>query len=334
MVGNEQRCCPQGGRLSWRTAIIGLGQIGLQTDLGLDSGAYVYSHARAFASHPEFQLVAGVDASATHRDLFSKHYHVPALASIGPELALLAPDVIAIAVPTVAHAQVMDEVLNHCRPKAILCEKPLSYEAIAAQGMVERCERIDASLYVNYIRRADPAVTEVKARLLDGRIHTPVKGVAWYSKGVFNNGSHFIDLLQYWLGPVRNHAVLNPGRKLGPDFEPDFRLQFDAGEVVFLAAREEDYSHYTIELVAPNGRLRYDCGGEEVRWQGTVSSATAPGYVVLDPTPESIPGDLDRIQWHIADQLAVALRGDSSSLCQAREALRLVETIHSICKNL
>lgn len=316
--------------MSWAAAIVGLGQIGLQSDLGLDEATHVYSHARAFASHPAFTLVAGVDCVVANRDMLEEHYSVPAFEQVA-DLAQLSPDVIAIAVPTTAHDAVLEQVLTHCRPRAILCEKPLSYELAASRNMVEVCQAAGVVLYVNYVRRADPAVTEVRQRLQDGSIAGPVKGVCWYSKGVHHNASHFVDLLQYWLGPVSGQQLLQPGRRLAQDGEPDFLLRFAGGEVVFLAAREEDFSHYTVELVARNGRLRYDLGGEKVWWQDAISAPNAPGYVVLDPQPAVLRSDLPRIQWHVATQLARALDGESSSLCSADQALALAGILHSIC---
>ena len=312
-----------------RAAIIGLGQIGLLADLRLDPAEHVYSHARALSLHPGFELVAAVDALAENRRAFSEHYAKPAVASI-LELAAFESELLVIATPTAGHEQQIEQALASMRPRAILCEKPLAYSLPAARAMVEACEQAGVSLYVNYIRRADPAVIEVRQRLLDGRIAAPVKGVAWYSKGLYNNGSHFIDLLQYWLGPVRQYSLLKAGRKVGNDVEPDFRLVFEQGEVNFLAAREEDFSHYTVELIGRNGRLRYDLGGEQVWWQAAIPSSVSPGYTVLDPCPQTLPGEIKRIQWHVAQQLARALAGMDSSLCTGREALALIETIDSI----
>jgi predicted dehydrogenase len=316
--------------LSWRAAIVGLGQIGLQSDLTLDAATHVYSHARAFISHPAFTLVAGVDSVLANRRMLEQHYGVPAFEQVA-DLAQLSPDVVAISVPTTAHEAVLEQVLQHCRPRVILCEKPLSYGLAASRNMVQSCQAAGVALYVNYVRRADPAVTEVRQRLQDGRIVGPVKGVCWYSKGVHHNGSHFVDLLQYWLGPVAGQQLLQPGRRLAQDGEPDFLLRFAGVEVLFLAVREEDFSHYTVELVARNGRLRYDLGGEKVWWQGAISAPDAPGYVVLDPHPAALPADLPRIQWHVAAQLARALDGESSSLCSADQALSLAGILHSIC---
>ena len=37
----------------------------------------------------------------------------------------------------------------------------------------------------------------------------PIKGVCWYSKGLLNNGSHFINLLEFWLGDYVSNKRLN-----------------------------------------------------------------------------------------------------------------------------
>ena len=314
-----------------RSAIIGLGNIGLLSDLDLDPAEHVYSHARALSLHPSFDLVVAVDVLAENRRIFSEHYAKPAIANIS-ELAAFEPEVIVIATPTGGHQQQIEQALATMRPRAILCEKPLAYSLRSAQAIVGACDKAGVALYVNYIRRADPAVIEVHQRLSDGRIAAPVKGVAWYSKGLYNNGSHIIDLLQYWLGPVERYSLLKAGRKFGNDIEPDFRLVFERGEVNFLAAREEHFSHYAVELVARNGRLRYDNGGEQVWWQAAIPSSVSLGYTVLDHCSQMLPCAIKRIQWHVAQQLARTLEGEGGSICTGREALSLIETIDAISR--
>lgn len=310
--------------------VIGLGQIGMVSDLSLDPREHVYTHARAFNEHPAYELLAGVDGDAQRRKQFQEIYRRPAYGNVEDALKMHSPDVVAVAVPTAYHAAVLRQVLATCRPHAILCEKPLSYDINEAREMVSLCEQANCQLFINYVRRADPAVREIKRRLDSGQIATPLKGVVWYSKGLFNNGSHFFDLLQYWLGEMQSFQLVQRGRTWGEDPEPDLAVTFANGRIHFLAAREEDFSHYTVELVSPNGRLRYDLGGERVVWQPAVASVSAPGYTVLDPAEQGIPNALSRIQWHVADQLAVALLGEPAAVCTGSEALRTIEHLTSI----
>jgi predicted dehydrogenase len=221
------------------------------------------------------------------------------------------------------------------RPRVVLCEKPLAYNLEDARQILSVCETAGCRLFVNYLRRGDPGVQEVRRRLDVGHIAQPLKGVSWYSKGLIHNGSHFLDLLQYWLGDIREFKVTNPGRAFGQeDVEPDVLLEFAGGGVHFIAAKEEHFSHYTVELVAPNGRLRYEQGGGTILWQPVRSSETVHGYSVLDVSEERIPSDLGRVQWHVVDQIALAMSGARTSLCEGRDAFRTIEHLTAIRDSL
>ena len=317
--------------MTFTALIIGLGRIGMGYDLNLDPEAYVLTHARAFQRHPEFRLAGGVDPDDGRRRVFECHYGCPAYADIESAIDALQPNVVAVATPTALHGQAVRAVLQAGRPAAILCEKPLSFEIGEARDFVEACAEGGCRLYTNYVRRSDRGVAEIKRRLSNGLIGHPVKGVAWYSKGLFNNGSHFLNLLQYWLGDVTGFRILEYGRLWdGLDPEPDLTVSFMQGTVCFLAAREEDFSHYTIELVAQNGRLRYEQGGGKILWQGTVKDPACEGYTILDAAEEIIENDLARVQWHVADQLAACLHGRQAQICSGTEAFQTLETLAAI----
>lgn len=313
------------------TLIVGLGQIGMGYDLGLDPDTHVYSHARAFKVHPAFHLLGGVDPDNQQRRTFEREYHCPAFPDVEAALVRVQPELIVIAVPTSFHGDTLRRVLKQSRPAAVLCEKPLSYDLEEARAMVQVCEDKGTRLFVNYMRRSAPGVIEIKRRLEAGEIAAPVKGVAWYSKGLLHNGSHFFNLLEYWLGPMVTSDVLDSGRLWdGTDPEPDVRVSFRQGTILFLAAREEAFSHYAVELLATNGRLRYDRGGEEIHWQPAVPDRRLHGYTTLSVEPEMIASGMDRYQWHVAEQLAAALKGSKACLCEGTEALKTLESLKTI----
>ena len=311
--------------------IIGLGQIGLGFDLNLSLEKVVYTHARAFSVHPVFELVGAVDPSETRRDIFIRHYNQPAYPNIASALQAQLADVIVIASPTAKHSLVLKEVLANSNPKAILCEKPLAYDLVEARDMVEACESAGVELFVNYMRRADPGAIEIKTRIESGQIVAPIKGVAWYSKGFLHNGSHFFNLLEFWLGPFVKAKVLDAGRLWdNHDPEPDVQVEFERGKVVFIAAWEESFSHYTIELLSPSGRLRYEEGGKSTAWQSTYAHPDFVGYEILQTPPEVLVNGMGRYQWHVADQLANALSDKPHTLSTGRQSLATLEAMYEI----
>jgi predicted dehydrogenase len=308
--------------------LIGLGNVSVGYDAADASSAKILTHARAFSSHPAFRLVGGVDPNDDCRLRFEAAYKVSAYTDIATAMRQLAPDLVVVATPTALHLETVKVIFAAGQPQAMLCEKPLAYDLGEARKIAAACTRNGCALYVNFFRQAEPGVAEIRARLADGRIGSPLKGVVWYSKGMFNSGVHFLSLLQNLLGEVTAVKLINPGRLWhGSDPEPDVELAFAAGRVVFLAAREEDFFHNAIELIAPNGRLRYEAGGSHITWQSVEQDARFKGYKRLSEIGETIPADFDRIQWYVADQLAAALGGHPAQLCTGAESLRTQEIL-------
>lgn len=315
--------------MTYKVLLVGLGQIGMGYDFDAAfSSDFVATHARAFALHPNFMLVGGVDPDAHLCAKFSGQYGAEASGDLFEMLVKTQPDIVVIATPTRFHGDAVRKALLHASPRLILCEKPLAYEQEEAQAMVDDCKRRSCQLYVNYLRRVDPGVVDVKQRLMDGRIATPIKGVAWYTKGLMHNGSHFSNLLEFWLGPIVDFKLINPGRLCqGADVEPDVQIIFEAGVVLFLAANAEDFSHHEIQLVAPNGCLRYEHGGGKVTWQTAVPVRNLNGYSVLSQEEELIASGSQNLQWSVVEKLNAILQGASTDLCTGEQALQTLESL-------
>lgn len=291
----------------------------------------IYSHARAFSQHPDFKLLAAVDPDAERRAVFTTAYEAPAYEDLAFALTEHQPNLIVVAASTQFHNEILHVALSQGCPDIILCEKPLSYDIDEARQMVQHCRDKGIQLYVNYMRRSDPGVIEVKRYIDEGIIATPIKGVAWYSKGFIHNGSHFFNLLEYWLGPVKDSDVLEHGRLWGGvDPEPDVRVKFEKGIVVFLSAWEEAFSHYTVELVSPSGRMRYEQEGGLIQWQPVQDDPVFKGYSILASQAEIIPNGMAHFQYNVADQLARVIRGESAHTCSGVEALYTLENMNLI----
>jgi len=314
-----------------RCLLVGLGQIGMGYDSDLVQTESVASHALALSRHPEFELVGGVDPSSACRENFTQKYNKRSFEQIEEALDVLSPSIVVIATPTSSHYSVLCKILKSSRPKIILCEKPLDFDLASAQAMVDLCRESGAELFVNYIRRSDPGVIEIKERILSGQIELPLKAVVWYSKGLKNNGSHFLNLLEFWLGNLVQSQVISIGRKWeGLDPEPDFIAVFENGSAIFCAAKEEEFSHYTVELISPSGRLYYSQGGQQIDWQSVTEDLDFPGYRALDANAEVIGNDFARYQYNVLEQLSKALRKAPSFLSTGEDALVTLRNISKI----
>lgn len=303
-------------------------------DVRLSNKDYILTHSRAFKIHEGFNLLGAVEPDPALRRVFSNLTGLIAYESISDlGITKCNPDVVIIASPTETHRLVLDEILELFCPKVILCEKPLAATIADAKSMVSRCKFKNIKLYTNYIRRCDPGVKEIKRRILESEILGPFKGVVWYSKGMFNNGSHFADLMSFWFGPICEAKLLNIGVDLGDnDADVDFQLSFTDSSIIFCAADEKNFTHLTVEIIAKNGRLRYEKAGKII-WQGIEEDQTFDGYRRLVSEEEVVSSDMSRYQLHVVEDLWLSMHGDEKILCDGEDSLSTLSWLDRVFKN-
>ena len=88
--------------MSYSVMLVGLGQIGMGYDLTIDSKAIVYTHARAIKQHSNFNLIAAVDEDSVRCKEFEDLYDCVTYNNINLALSEHSPDLVIIAVPTIA----------------------------------------------------------------------------------------------------------------------------------------------------------------------------------------------------------------------------------------
>jgi predicted dehydrogenase len=303
-----------------KVLLVGLGQIGMGYDLNHPE-THIFTHARAFSLHPDFELIGAIDPDSQKIESFQKNYSIPAFSSF-KEALTLTPNVVVIGTPTSSHLADVEEILGSFNPKIVLCEKPLANDPDEAIRLVELCEKSATNLYVNYMRRSSPGSLRVLKMIKEGDIQGPFKANVWYSKGLYNSGSHFIDLMRLWMGEMKDFKILNQGRKWNKiDPEPDFVAYFEQGQVQFTALKEENFFHNSFELYGTNGRLRYEQGGALITWEKVSSNPLFTGYKTLEKNEVRLETEFNTLQWHVAEELSKSLKGQLANLCNGREAL-------------
>jgi predicted dehydrogenase len=318
--------------MAFNVLIIGLGQIGMGYDFDLDHDECVYSHAAAFDQHKDFNIVGGVDTDSKFGKFFTEKYNSIFYDNAQDALQKNDFDIVVIAVSTEFHNQVLKDIIKYSSPRVILCEKPLSYSIEEAKSMQQLCKDNNIQLFVNYMRNSLPDSIVVKEKIENGEYSGSFKGVAWYSKGLIHNGSHFVNLVTYWLGPIKESQCINKGRLLdNQDIEPDFSLTFEKGDITFLATKEENFSHYGVELVFENGRLRYERGGKEVFWTPAKQDNNLPTYRFLSNKNVNYNTDsMGKYQLHVVNELWNMLNQKKYELCSDVMAISTLESINEI----
>jgi len=310
-------------------AVIGLGRIGQGYDYSIGDDSLIVTHASGFTHHRGYDLIAGVDPDPVQRERFQMKSGRPAYGDVAAMMAVSRPDVCSIGVPTAEHFRVFEELMR-VRPRAVVCEKPIASRLADAQAMTARAEEQGCALVVNYMRRFEPGVLNLRRAVRAGALGRIVKGIVWYGKGLLHNGSHFVDLLRFLLGEVTDMRVVARGRDwLGQDAEPDVCLRFGEVPVYFLASREGTLVINEMTLLGTDGAVRYT-GGGVIELRATCPDPVDPSTLVLAEDAGRIPSDLGRYQWHVLDALYRHLTENAPLNSDGRSATETLAVIEDV----
>ena len=290
---------------TYLAALIGLGRIGQGFDYECQDDAKVLTHAQGYQWHPGFKMVAGYDSDIKQRKRFESKFDASTYDSIESLFAEHRPEVVSIAVPTALHFEVFQQVIAY-RPLAVLCEKPIAETVEQGKRMLQLAQENSFVLLVNYLRRFEPGVLQLRKLLENQTLGNVYKGMVWYSNGLRNNASHYIDLFQFLLGPAEEVKVVNPhsGRFwTNHDPEPDIRITFGTTDVYFLSMRSEAFWCLDGELIGTGGKISYREAGSVIELHKTEEDPLFPSDIILSRQRESIAHDFQRYQWHVVDHL-------------------------------
>ncbi len=159
----------------YRTAIIGAGRIGTE---------FTDCHARAYKENPDTELVAIIDKRFDKALEAAKKWNVPVAGNEYWQLGELGLDIVSICTPPQTHCNVLkDMLIANNQLSAIYCEKPIAVDIEEAKEMVAVCKEAKVILQVNHQRRFGMPTF-------------------FYSRGLFNTGTHVVDLLRMYFGDV------------------------------------------------------------------------------------------------------------------------------------
>ena len=317
-----------------KTLLIGLGQIGMLYDFDHKNQDLVLTHSKAVSKSEYFELVGGVDKDDLRCRDFSRKYKKNTFKKIKDAIEVTSPDLIIVATSTETHLGVIKDISKIYSPKIILCEKPLSYNLRDAEEIIEICKKMHTRLFVNYMRRCDEGTIEIMKRINDQRIETPIKGFAWYTKGIYNNASHFINLLEMWLGNVEDLKLLRTYNQNDYDINADFIIRFEKGLINFQSAWENKFTHNCFELLTPNGRLTYGKGGGEIYWQNLKNDPNFENHRILNEQKNIIKSGMNNYQENVLKLLWDSLIGKSSTICTGIQALKTLKALEKLKSEL
>jgi predicted dehydrogenase len=108
------------------------------------------------------------------------------------------PDIVSVCVPPAVHADIVVGCVRSGVVDAVHCEKPMADTYGGSRLMAQEADRHDVQLTFNHQRRFSDAVRTAKELLDDGEIGDLERVEFGAPVGIFDYGSHSLDLCNYF----------------------------------------------------------------------------------------------------------------------------------------
>lgn len=266
----------------YRAAIIGCGRIGCDCGDPAIGSSRLTTHAAAYQVLDRTELVALCDIDERRLLQAGQRYGITRL--YRDHRALIdreRPDLVSICTPADDHAPVLRDIVEHGVVAAVLLEKPVASSLAAARELTHDVLRGRIPVAVNYTRRFVPVYRELVADVRSGRLGRMQHISGLYGKGVFNNGTHLLDLLRWMFGDpstVTGTAVVSGGS----DPTLDLRITWDGACDAWVRGTDsEAYNVFELDLVGTAGRVRLTDIGHRLERHGV--EGTSFGFRQLSP---------------------------------------------------
>ena len=309
-----------------RVLIVGCGNIaGVFDQYRLPSNLPL-THAGAFSRDTRFSITACVEPDGDRRNEFMKEWNVPIGFSSIEEILNTGEqfDIISICSPTACHIHDL-EISLQIKPKLIFCEKPVTTSLDETERLVLECSKANIPLAVNYTRRWDPDITKLHEDIHAGHWGQLRSVIGTYNKGILNNGSHMLDLLQLLVSPLEVVKVGKPVQDFFSD-DPSIPIWLEGKEEIPIhlsCGHSADYALFELQLNFSNGVLNMEDGGMFWRERRVIESDTFKGYRKLDDGirraghyPHSMLQAIDNIYHAISQGVPLASTGESALVAQ------------------
>ena len=237
------------------------------------------SHARAYHSMDDFEIVGLVSRTSTSRNRLSKELGgLPAFASYGDALAATKPDVVSINTYPDTHADYVQMGLKaNCH---VFVEKPLAETVEEAQMLIDLAHKLDRKIVIGYILRVHPAWTKFislaqqlgKPLVMRMNLNQQSSGSQWDThrklmdsmSPIVDCGVHYVDVMCQ-MTRARPITVSAIGARLSDEISPDMynygqlQVSFDDGSVGWYEAgwgpMMSETASFVKDVVGPLGSV-------------------------------------------------------------------------------
>lgn len=320
----------------YKAAVIGCGRVGCSFDDD-PLRKVISTHARAYYENPKTELYALCDVDKSKLVKYGKRYSVDHLfTSVDDLLAKTKPDLISICTLPETHEEITIKAAK-AGVKGIFCEKPIATSISAAKKMIKICEKNDVVLLIDHQRRFDPLFSKLKNEINNGLLGSIYQSTFYYTAGIFNTGTHVIDLMRYLFGDVewvigKNSIIPSPNPE---DPNIDGMLAFKNGIFAGLHALDvKDYLIFEQDILGSKGRLRILSSGFELEYYGVSDSRYFSGYKEMEKLDLPFEAPKERqYMLEAINHLVNCIENKTNSISSGDDGVKALETILALIKS-
>jgi predicted dehydrogenase len=323
-------------------ALIGCGQIGAQRDSSYPDSSHAMTHASAFARNPGSRLVAVCDQDRGRAEAAAARWTCPAYDDTGRMLSHEKVDLVVVATASSARWSVIEPALS-AGVKFFVIEKPIATTLREGRLIAASLNSAGARALVNFSRHWDPAMRDLRARILAGTFGSLQRLIGLYGKGIANNGSHMIDLVSTLCSakPVRVRSLGSPLPRAKSSWSRESEPTLDA-QIVFADAMGSEvqldllgtdqfaFTCFELRIIGANALCSISAGGRTLVTSGIVDDPDFDGYKIPGPPATSPTGALQSMEIMAAEAIELVRGRIERASCDVASAMITSATVDAI----
>lgn len=263
--------------------IIGCGAVAQGYDSPDSQGCF--THIKAYKEASEVKNIYLYDIDHEYSKNVASKWNVYLLESLDSKDEMIF-DIISICVPTSFHESIFEKIISKkTLPKVIWLEKPASGKSLVIEKMYHRAKEKKVEVFVNYIRRFDPQIIDVKNNIESKKYGEIVSVKGSYGKGFVNNGSHLINIIQYFFGEI--FELREMSRVVDSNLEDPTIIAYgnlkNHAAVYLEGIASKNFTIFELELIFEKARIKFLNSFFEYTIEFVENDPLVDGYKVLGP---------------------------------------------------
>lgn len=252
-------------------AIIGIGNIALNYDSNKNDNTKSLSHIKSIYKHQQFNLKYIIDIDDTNLSKV-KTFFPNVIFDTDYKKLITKKDIniLVISTPTNSHFKILDSFKDNTNIDIFFMEKPLFNTKEEYNNITNN---IKDKIVVNYLRRFDKSINNLKIKIKNNLLKYPQKIIINYCKGLQNNGSHMIDLLNYLFvnNKIVSSSILNRSKGFNEnDLNYDIYLIIEYNNyeipVYFISHNHTQYNLIEFNIYFQNMLVEYNNTKSNIRY--------------------------------------------------------------------